>query len=181
MMFLITCRRRLFCLTQFIIVLCFITFSQNSMAGWLDSIFSYDSYDDCILGNIKGNETAAAAREIRKACRGKFPPKITLGETLPSPKYAGELSVIDSFWNYNPNLGITALNVSFKNTTTRVVKIVDIFGQSKSVSCKKGDAIFLGKTTLTMSRGGTGTATLYPEDKVRDKNLCIFVDGFYFE
>ena len=76
---------------------------------------------------------------------------------------------------------MTALNDSFKNPTTRVIKIVNIFGQSKSISCKREDAIFLGKKTLTMNPGGTGSATLYPEDKVRDKNLCIWANGFYLE
>ena len=151
------------------------------MAGWLDSIFGYESYDDCMLGNIKRHETAAAAREIRKACRGKFPFKYTLGESLPSPKKAGELSIIDSFWDYKPSLGMTALNVSFKNSTNRLIKIVDIFGQSKSISCKREDAIFLGQKKLTMNSGDTGSATLYPEDRVRDKNLCIWADGFYLE
>ena len=45
---------------------------QVSKANWFDKIFGYDSYEDCLLGEIKGNETQAAARLKYTACRQKF-------------------------------------------------------------------------------------------------------------
>lgn len=38
-------------------------------AGWLDSIFGYSSYEDCILDKMEGVTNNAAAFSIRRACR----------------------------------------------------------------------------------------------------------------
>jgi hypothetical protein len=34
---------------------------------------SYSTYEDCILSNIKANQSGEAVVAIRQACRGKFP------------------------------------------------------------------------------------------------------------
>ena len=41
----------------------------NASAGWLDSIFGYSSYEDCILDKMEGVTNNAAAYSIRKACK----------------------------------------------------------------------------------------------------------------
>ena len=48
-------------------------FPNAASAGWMDKIFGYDSFEDCLLGELKGSETKSVASLKTKACRDKFP------------------------------------------------------------------------------------------------------------
>ena len=50
------------------LMLCCVNYSNN-YASWL----APDNYEDCILEGMKGVTSDVAAREIRNACRKKFP------------------------------------------------------------------------------------------------------------
>ena len=88
---------------------------QVSKANWFDKIFGYDSYEDCLLGEIKGNETQAAARLKYTACRQKFPPP----PEPPAEKVSKLFDVQSSSFGTSKmpdGTLITSLSVDFLNT-----------------------------------------------------------------
>ena len=101
----------------------FFMFSINAHAGFLDKIFGYKSFEDCILGELKGNESNAAAQLKNRACRKKFPEK----KTTTTYTRVGNLKVKNDFWydeaQTNPQLRFTVENQTRETITKQVVKI----------------------------------------------------------
>ena len=55
----------------FTVICLFILMPIPAMGGW----FGPNNYEECILENMKGVTSDEAAREIKRACRSKFPHK----------------------------------------------------------------------------------------------------------
>jgi hypothetical protein len=88
---------------------------QVSKANWFDKIFGYDSYEDCLLGEIKGNETQAAARLKYTACRQKFPPPPEPPAEKVSKLFDVQARLLNTYKQSDGSLG-TGISVTFVNT-----------------------------------------------------------------
>ena len=54
----------------FFVMIFFVSFVPiKADAGWLDKILGYDSFEDCLLGELSGNEKKTAALLKRQACQ----------------------------------------------------------------------------------------------------------------
>ena len=123
----------------------------NASAGWLDKLFGYSSYEDCILGELEGKSGDYAAKLVRKACMDKFPDKFKNNAT---PRKSdsknqqklvkvGQLDVLDSWWDSS---GISKTFImKVKNTTQKELAEVrmrmDALPKSSSKKCKYENSI----------------------------------------
>lgn len=92
--------------------------------------FGFDDYDDCLLKSMKGVTEGLAAREIKKSCNRKFPPKQLSQKQLSkisgkagakkSGVFYSEAKAYDRFsgivLNGNPDITITSVTVKVIST-----------------------------------------------------------------
>ena len=144
-------------------VMAMLSLSTQAKAGWLDNFFGYQDYDDCILGELEGNESKEAVREIKRACRSKFPsPLRGVVTTKPEQKITwkkmGQLKIIEQYWRQDFSLNRIVLYPSYKNVFNQDVHAIKAMAQRDS-SCNEEDAISVG----------------FHEEKVRPKNNSLII------
>ena len=158
--------------------------ASNVHAGFLDSIFGYDSYEDCILGELEGKETAPVVREKKKACRRKFPEPFTPIISLKKVKVGG-LEITNSEWKWNPNRpgSYYDLLLTFRNIQNQPVRYIKVFGHKQSGGwCDRDDALGLGEKSMHVAPGKMAFfKDLWAYDKLNTQKACIWVEGYTFK
>ena len=148
-----------------------------SQAGWFDKIFGYSTYEDCILGEIEGDESSAAASAIRRACRGKFP-REKKQEAEFDWVFVGELKIIEKHWRFVIQDRTNKFGVSFKNNHRRKINAVVFRGQ-RDTSCSKDKSVVIQEIQRNVGPGNNDYFELWNAySKFGTKKICVWVDGY---
>lgn len=148
-------------------------------AGFFDKLFGYDNYDDCILSELDGSESQAAASLIKRSCRSKFPREIVAPKKEKRTRL-GYLTILDSEWRsefdaYGKYVTLFAIN--FKNNLNADADMVVVYGQKRSVSCERSDAVHLGGKKIKVAKRAAAVIKINALDKLNDKDICFWVEA----
>lgn len=151
---------------KFVIILLPMVFLSNpSQSGWLEKLFGYDNFEDCILSELDGVQSNSAANAIKHACRKKFPLKTKTYSSV------GSLEIKDGFWKSEGNLRFTVTN----KTQSKVSKLLVHLG---SPPCEGGNTVPVIDHFIKLDPKQKTQLYLYPYQYVPRGEICYWVEGF---
>ena len=141
-----------------LILCCYLSITSPAFAG----LFSYDDFDECILGSMKGVKSDDAAYLIEESCRKKFPePKPDKNCVVLKRANGDVFPQLDGMWG---TFGLQIYNGHETKTVAEVIANVTC-GEEK-VSRRYKIKVSTKPLTKTSSSNGPGKKEVCYEKKI---------------